>query len=142
MYHKEMTIRKLLDTIKVFYYEFRSYFVVQKTAYKIEGECIKCGKCCKYMYSFDTYSENEFKIMQRIYPKYRRFKIIGKDEKENLIFACRFVSENGLCKDYENRLNMCRSYPAKKIYYNGKLHDGCGYKVLAEKKFNDFLVTK
>ena len=71
-----------LTTIKN---EFLSYFVPEKMEYKITGECIKCGKCCRYMYSFDTYTTTDFKIMQFLFPAYRRFYIRGKDEEGNLI---------------------------------------------------------
>ena len=33
--------------------------------------CLKCGKCCTYMYSLDTYTTTDFKIMQFLYPSYR-----------------------------------------------------------------------
>ena len=128
----------MLDLLKSVYYEFMSYFVPEKITYEITGECKKCGKCCNYMYSVDTYTENEFKIMQFLFPKYKRFYIKGKDEFGNLIFACKLVTPEGLCSDYKNRLRMCKNYPAKKIHYLGKLHDGCGYKV-NEKDFKDYL---
>ena len=118
--------------------EFLSYFVPERIEYDIVGECKKCGKCCRYMYSFDTYSEKEFKIMQFIFPSYKRFYIKGKDEDGNLIFACKYVTEDGLCSVYDKRLEMCKKYPARKIYYPGKLHEGCGYKVI-NKNFTDYL---
>ena len=128
----------MFDFIKALFYEFLSNFVPEKLTYEITGECKKCGKCCNYMYSKDTYTEKEFKIMQRIYPKYKRFYIKGKDDEGNLIFACKLVTPEGLCSDYKNRLRMCKNYPAKKIGYNGKLHDGCGYTVQT-KNFEDYL---
>ena len=70
----------ILDFLKSIYYEFLSYFVPQKQTYKVVGECKKCGKCCNYMYSYDTYTEKEFKIMQFLFPAYKRFYIKGKDE--------------------------------------------------------------
>jgi hypothetical protein len=118
-----------------------SRFVPEKLSYEITGECKKCGKCCNYMYSMDTYTEKEFKIMQMIYPKYKRFYIKGKDEFGNLIFACKLVTPDGLCSDYKNRLRMCKNYPAKKISYPGQLHEGCGYTVHI-KKFEDYLLKK
>ncbi len=118
--------------------EFLSYFVPEKVEYKIEGECKKCGKCCNYMYSFDTYTEKEFKFMQFLFPSYRRFYIKGKDEDGNLIFACKYVTKEGLCSVYEKRLPMCKKYPAKKIYFSGKLHYGCGYKII-KKSFDDYM---
>ncbi len=127
-----------LTTIKN---EFLSYFVPEKVEYEIVGECKKCGKCCRYMYSFDTYSEKEFKFMQFLFPSYKRFYIKGKDEKGNFIFACKYVTEEGLCSQYETRLPMCKRYPAKTIYYPSDLHEGCGFKVV-KKTFEHYLETK
>lgn len=118
--------------------EIKSYFVPEKLQYEIVGECKKCGKCCNYMYSFDTYTEKEFKFMQLLYPAYKRFYIKGKDEQGNFIFACKCISEEGLCKVYNKRLKMCKQYPNKKVFYPIKLHDGCGYKVI-KKNFEDYL---
>lgn len=118
--------------------EIKSYFVPEKMKYEIAGECKKCGKCCNYMYSFDTYTEQEFKFMQALSPSYKRFYIKGKDKEGNLIFACKYVTEDGLCKVYKNRLKMCKRYPAKFIKYSAKLYEGCGYKVL-KKNFEDYL---
>lgn len=106
--------------------------------YKITGKCLKCGKCCRYMYSFDTYTTTDFKIMQFLFPAYKRFYIRGKDEEGNLIFACKYVTDDGLCSVYDKRLKMCRNYPAKKISYAGKLHEGCGYKV-EDKSFESYM---
>lgn len=126
---------EILENIKN---EFLSYFVPEKVEYEIQGECRKCGKCCRYMYSFDTYTEKEFKFMQFLFPSYRRFYIKGKDDKGNLIFACKYVTDEGLCSVYEKRLPMCKKYPSKKIFYPAKLHEGCGYKIV-KKSFNDYL---
>ncbi len=90
------------------------------------------------MYSVDTYTEKEFEIMQKIFPTYKRFYIKGRDDEGNLIFACKLVTPEGLCSDYKHRPRMCRKYPAKKISYPGKLHEGCGYTVHI-KKFEDYL---
>ena len=90
------------------------------------------------MYSFDTYNEKEFKIMQFLFPKYRRFYIKGKDEKGNLIFACKLVQENGLCSDYENRLEMCKKYPVKRLRFKPIFHEGCGF-FIKENKFENYL---
>ena len=130
----------LLDLLENIKNEFLSYFVPERIEYDVVGECKKCGKCCNYMYSFDTYTEKEFKIMQFLFPTYKRFYIKGKDNDGNLIFACKYVTKDGLCSDYEHRLPMCKKYPAKKILYKAKLHEGCGYKVI-DKKFDDYLIN-
>ena len=118
--------------------EIKSYFVPEKMEYEIVGECKKCGKCCTYMYSFDTYTEKEFKIMQFLYPAYKRFYIKGKDDDGNFIFACKYVSQDGKCTVYNKRLKMCKRYPCNKINYPAKLHEGCGFSVVV-KDFQDYL---
>ena len=118
--------------------EIKSYFVPEKMQYDVVGSCKKCGKCCNYMYSFDTYTEQEFKFMQALFPSYKRFYIKGKDEDDNFIFACKYVSEEGLCTVYNKRLKMCKRYPSHKIFYPAKMHEGCGFLVV-EKKFEDYL---
>ena len=128
----------MFDFLETIVNELKSYFVTEKISYEITGECKKCGKCCNYMYSFDTYTEKEFKIMQFLFPAYRRFYIKGKDEDGNFIFACKYVTKERLCSVYNKRLKMCRRYPVKRIYRPMKLHEGCGYKV-EEKKFEDDL---
>lgn len=136
---KEISIlHHFIDILNVIKNEILSYFVAEKLTYEITGKCKKCGKCCNYMYSYDTYTEKEFKIMQFLFPKYKRFYIKGKDEEGNLIFACKLVTEDGLCSDYKHRLRMCKKYPLKRISYPGKLHEGCGYEVQI-KKFEDYL---
>lgn len=118
--------------------EFKSYFVSEKILYEIKGECKRCGKCCNYMYSFDTYSEKEFKFMQLLFPSYKRFYIKGRDDKGNFIFACKYVSKDGLCTVYNKRLNMCKKYPHRFITQPAKLHEGCGFSV-EKKTFQDYL---
>jgi Fe-S-cluster containining protein len=122
----------VIDFVKSVWNEFMSYFVPEKVQYKVSGECKKCGKCCNYMYSFDTYTEKEFKIMQFLYPAYKRFYIKGKDECGNFVFACKHVTPDGLCSVYDKRLAMCKKYPSKYIMYPAKMHEGCGFSV--EKK--------
>jgi uncharacterized protein len=129
----------MFDPIVNLINEIKSYFVPEKMTYEIIGKCKRCGKCCNYMYSFDTYSEQEFKFMQLLFPSYKRFYIKGKDEDENFIFACKYVSDEGLCTVYDKRLKMCKRYPAKRILYPAKMHEGCGFQVI-DKKFKDYLI--
>ena len=131
----------VIDLLKSIYWEICSYFVPEKIGYEITGECKKCGKCCNYMYSFDTYTEKEFKFMQFLFPAYKRFYIKGKDKDGNFIFACKYVTPEGLCSVYEKRLAMCKRYPAPRIFYPADMHEGCGYTV-HKKYFKDYLTKK
>ncbi len=128
----------IIDIIKSLYYEAISYLVPERSEYEITGACKQCGKCCNYMYSFDTYTEKEFELMQKIFPAYKRFYIKGKDEHDNFIFACKYVQENGQCSVYKNRLAMCRRYPVPKIKYPASMHEGCGF-IIQKKTFKDYL---
>jgi Fe-S-cluster containining protein len=130
----------ILKILKPIYYEFMSNFVLEKIKYDIEGECCKCGDCCRFMYSLDTYTEKEFMLMTKFYPKYKRFKVIGKDEHGNLILACKLIDETGLCPDYENRLEMCKDYPnLKRIKAGGRLYERCTYRLKPQNSFESYI---
>lgn len=128
-----------IDFIKALYYEIRSKFVPEKVKYRLEGSCNRCGECCRYMYSLDSYTREEFELMVKFFPKYKRLKIIGRDEFGNFVYACTMLTEEGLCSDYKNRLDMCKKYPCLKLNNGGELHKTCGFKIIPEKSFEDYL---
>ncbi|MCD7740451.1 MAG: YkgJ family cysteine cluster protein, partial [Candidatus Gastranaerophilales bacterium] len=123
--------------IKSVYYELISYLVPEKLKYKIEGSCNKCGKCCKEIHACGLKNEKDLKIMQFIFPWYRRFYISRKDNNE-VILSCKYVDDSGLCSVYAIRPLLCRNYPAKSIKFNASLIDGCGFRII-KKKFKDYL---
>ena len=107
----------MLSFLTILKNEILSYFVPEKMEYKITGKCLKCGKCCRYMYSFDTYTTTDFKIMQFLFPAYRRFYIRGKDEEGNLIFACKYVTEEFAPMLFSFRLIWVRYFLSKTCLY-------------------------
>ena len=127
-----------IDFIKSLYYEFLSYFIPKKVKYKVEGECLKCGKCCKEIRAYGMKSEKDLKIMQFFLPHYRRFFISKIDDKGDVVLSCKYLTENGLCSVYNKRPSVCKNYPAKSINFNGEMIDSCGYKVI-KKQFKDYL---
>ena len=127
-----------IDFIKSLYYEFLSYFIPKKVKYKVEGECLKCGKCCKEIRAYGMKSEKDLKIMQFFLPHYRRFFISKTDDKGDVVLSCKYLTENGLCSVYNKRPSVCKNYPAKSINFNGEMIDSCGYKVI-KKQFKDYL---
>ena len=127
-----------IDIVKSVYYEFLSYFVPQKQKYKIEGKCIKCGKCCKQIRSKGMQNEKDLKIMQFIFPWYKNFYVLRTDENGEVILCCKKLKENGECGIYKFRPFLCRNYPKKNISFNAQMPDGCGYKVI-KKEFKDYL---
>lgn len=127
-----------IDFIKSVYYEFLSYFVAKKVRYKIEGNCKKCGKCCKEIRAYGLKNERELKFMQFFLPHYKRFYISKTDDNNNIVLSCKYLLDNGLCSVYQNRPNVCKSYPAKSISFNSEMIEGCGFRIL-KKSFKDYL---
>ncbi len=126
------------DFIKSCFYELLSYFVPEKITYKIEGQCNMCGQCCRQIRCPGLKNNLEFKFMQFIFPHYKRFLIIGKDNEDNFILSCKYLTDKGKCSVYNLRPKVCRNYPAKYIPYNAQMIDGCGFKVI-KKEFKDYL---
>ncbi|GBF23170.1 YkgJ family protein [Candidatus Gastranaerophilus sp. (ex Termes propinquus)] len=131
-------MKKFVAILQMFLSEFMSYFVPERSGYKIVGECLKCGKCCNYMYCQNVDTKGEFKVMQFLYPSYRRLYIKGEDAQGNLVFACKDVTSEGLCAVYKKRPKFCKEYPKARAKWAGGLHGGCGYEI-SLKKFEDYL---
>ena len=127
-----------IDFIKSIYFEFLSYFIPQKIKYRIDGKCNKCGNCCKQIRAYGLRNEKELKFMQFIFPWYKRFFITGKDENNEFILSCKYLSTNGECSAYSKRPFVCRNYPRKHIFFNAEMPEGCGYKII-KKEFKDYL---
>lgn len=127
-----------IDFIKSIYYEFLSYFVVEKQNYEIVGSCNKCGQCCKEIRAYGMKTEKDLKIMQFLFPWYKRFYILRTDEKGDIVLSCKHIKDNGECNIYNLRPFVCRNYPKKRINFNSEMIDGCGYQVI-KKEFKDYL---
>ena len=126
-----------MDFLKSLYFEIASYLVPQKVKYRIEGQCRKCGECCRQIRSRELHNEKELKFMQFIFPHYKRFFITGTDNEGNLILSCKYLQDNGLCGVYDKRPGLCRNYPEKYISYYAEMPNGCGFKNI-KKDFKDF----
>ena len=127
-----------IDFIKSIYFELVSYFIPQKIKYKIEGHCIKCGKCCKEIRAYGLKNEMELKFMQFIFPHYRYFYISYIDKNNKIVLSCKNLNTDNTCSIYKFRPFLCRNYPKKYIFSNIEMIDNCGYKVI-KKHFKDYL---
>jgi Fe-S-cluster containining protein len=130
---------KFLRLIEPIYYEFLAKFVPQKVLYKRQGECLQCAKCCRYIHCEGLSSKKEFAFLQFIYPEYRKFEIVGKDEYGNFVLTCTLIDKDNLCPIYNKRPCVCKKYPNIRMTRKGILHKGCGYSIEPEKTFKDFL---
>jgi hypothetical protein len=110
------------------------------------GKCNKCGNCCRnivfYINNKIVSEEQEFIDMKNFDKKYNNFEINGRGQNGELLFKCKSLSADGLCKSYKFRSLYCRLYPFVKnyFYYTGKSTiSNCGYKIVASKKFSDYI---
>ena len=98
----------------------------------VSGSCNGCGTCCKSI-SLESEggwvrSEKKFNRIVEDFPKYGRFEITGRDDQGFLLFNCNWVTSEGICRDYENRLPLCRAFPETSLVFaGGKLPQNCGY---------------
>ncbi len=110
----------------------------------VAGACNMCGWCCtrinlSYRNKWIT-SEKEFLKLCEQYEDYRRFEIIERTMSGLLLFRCRFLDENNLCADHENRPDYCRDYPHPDlVFLGGSLHRECGYRIETAPDFQRML---
>lgn len=99
----------------------------------LSGSCRGCGTCCRkinlevsggWVRSAEAFSQ-----VLRDYPEFGRFEIVGRDPQGFLQFSCTWCTVEGVCRDYENRLAICRNFPdTSLVFCGGSLPQGCGYR--------------
>lgn len=99
----------------------------------LSGSCLRCGTCCKKINLEASgnwvRSEEVFLKISKDYPEYSRLKISGRDSQGFLVFSCTWCTPEGICRDYENRLTICRNFPdVSLVFCGGGLPSGCGYR--------------
>jgi len=109
------------------------YLKVRGKSILVTGSCRGCGSCCSSI-SLEGRTgwlrlEKEFAEIVADYPEYDRFEIIGKDRQGFLLFRCNWRASEGGCKDYDNRLPLCRKFPESSLVFaGGRLPARCGYR--------------
>ena len=98
----------------------------------VTGRCNGCGTCCRSI-SLEheggwIRNEKTFDRIVKNYPEYDRFKVIGNDNQGFLLFNCSWITSEGICRDYENRLRLCEDFPETSLVFcGGQLPRNCGY---------------
>jgi Fe-S-cluster containining protein len=113
----------------------------------LTGQCRRCGACCRNLV-LDIHgewvrSEEDFFALKEENPDYARFRITGRGKDGLLRFTCDRLTEDGCCRDHENRLPICRNYPERDMFFmNGDLLPGCGYELHQDVPFERVLCRK
>jgi hypothetical protein len=108
---------------------------------EILGSCKKCGKCCTNINLCEAgkwvSKKSHFRKMVAKNPEYERFKIIGKNKQGALQFSCTWLNSNNECKDYDNRLDICKVFPNQIVIRSQEeIPDECGYSVNVHRSFD------
>ncbi len=113
---------------------FRYLFLkVRGKSVLVTGSCRGCGSCCNNL-SLEGRTgwlrdEKEFRRIAAHHPEYARFEITGTDSQGFLLFHCSWRTSKGSCRDYDNRLPLCRKFPESSLAFaGGRLPDRCGYR--------------
>jgi len=110
------------------------------------GSCKRCGTCCRtitFMLGDKYVTEIEqFEKLKSLNKKFNHFYLTGKDENGILLFACKSLSKDNLCRHYLFRSLYCRNYPKmnSKLFAEGmETLDECGFYYKSSIEFKDFL---
>ncbi len=123
--------------------------------------CNRCTICCKFAtseFNYETLKEkaqngdkfskqfvslfipyNNIDEAKKAYPDYVKMLEENLDDINNVYFYyCKKLNENGLCSDYNNRLQICRDFPNNPLVLLPKC---CGYKEWKEKHHIEALLS-
>ena len=123
--------------------------------------CNRCTICCKFAtseFNYETLKEkaqngdkfskqfvslfipyNNIYEAKKAYPDYVKMLEENLDDINNVYFYyCKKLNENGLCSDYNNRLQICRDFPNNPLVLLPKC---CGYKEWKEKHHIEALLS-
>ncbi|MDK2957951.1 MAG: uncharacterized protein PWQ57_3449 [Desulfovibrionales bacterium] len=106
----------------------------------ISGACRRCGSCCRGIYLVEhgrvLKSVKQFEECLEENPEFERLRITDQDEDGALLFSCDWLTPQGTCKDYKNRLDLCRKFPSPAMQRRGyTLPKECGYRFVYAKPF-------
>jgi hypothetical protein len=118
----------------------------KKKPLKITGRCMACGKCCQSIILFHrgspVKSPAQFEKLVKKKPFYRSLSMVSQNARTGVLyFSCEHLGADNRCRIYENRPDICRNYPASRMFSDGgNLLPGCGFKALPPgKSFADTL---
>lgn len=119
---------------------------ILRSEVRVVGQCNVCGFCCRGILLRDRgrwlKSEGAFRKLCEREPDHACFEITGRDEEGHLVFRCTMQGDDNFCTCYEDRLPLCKNYPSKSLYYQGRdLRSDCGFSFKAT-TFRDIFMRR
>ncbi len=113
----------------------------------VTGSCNNCGDCCRLINLRATKgwitNQNDFNNLVEKNSDFKRFSVVSVDNSGFLLFNCSWLEGDGGCKDYNNRLDICRNYPNKSmILCGGELIPQCGFQINEVVPFKKILASE
>ncbi len=110
----------------------------------VTGSCNCCGECCRLINLRAANgwirSRKHFNELVEKNSEYSRFVIVSQDTSGYLLFNCSWLQNDGNCRDYKQRLAICRNYPNKSmVLCGGKPLPQCGYVIKEVVPFKKYL---
>ncbi len=109
-------------------------YALTKPKWNIQGQCNKCGKCCKLLAISLPNFWNKFKFIRNhirwYYEINYNFKYVKTEMNTWLIFTCKNLNENNLCSIYPKRPRICREYPSPYARDKPDIPPDCGFKLI------------
>ncbi len=104
-----------------------------RSRWVLEGECKKCGMCCREIYLKITPRQLSSKLFTELAVRWTSwifdFELLRIDyENYYLIFICKHLRPDGTCGNYFWRPNICRNYPLVDYFDEPKTLPNCGFR--------------
>ena len=105
--------------------------------FMIDGKCKKRGVCCKGLeltqFSRPIKSKMDYESLISKQPELSIFKPMYHKTGEIKYLNCSALRDNNLCRQYEERPQLCRNYPYSFFIAQDRLLPGCGYQIKLKK---------
>lgn len=110
--------------------------------FAIDGACQHSGQCCQGIMLYHQGQALDrvaaFQDACQKDDKFKRFVPVESGPEFVAHYNCSCLGEGNLCTDYENRPGLCHAYPHSYFLDEGRLHQGCGYKIVAKVNWQQF----
>jgi len=132
-YNMNMLIKRAILALMIFdNWVTQGFKKVIPSRYKKEGQCRKCGACCREIHLRMTKKQirNDFfrDLAVRWISWLYGFVLLKIDYSRcYLVFTCRHKDPGGLCGNYNWRPPICRNFPLVDYFEKPVFIKNCGY---------------